>query len=148
MAIVRVDPFHEFVTLQDRVDRLFGGALQRNESVTSRGSWAPPVDIYETDNQDLVITADLPDVTREEIEVTVEHSTLTLRGTRKAPSDVKEEQFRRVERRYGEFSRSFTLPETVDPSKVSAEHKNGVLTVKLPFREESKPRAIRVEVAA
>ena len=147
MAIVRVNPFHEFATLQDRVDRLFGGVLPANEGGTS-GTWVPPVDIYETDNHDLVITADLPDVTREEIEVTVERHALILKGTRKAPSDVKEEQFRRVERRYGTFSCSFTVPESVDASKVSAEHKNGVLTVRLPFREESKPRAIRVEVAA
>ena len=144
MAIVRVSPFHEFSTLQDRVDRLFGGVLPTTQSAT----WVPPVDIYETDNHDLVITADLPDVPREEIEVTVEHNTLTVKGTRKAPSDVKKEQFHRVERRYGAFSRSFTLPETVDASNVSAEHKNGVLTVRLPFREESKSRAIRVEVAA
>jgi len=144
MAIVRANPFHEFSTLQDRVERLFGGALPTTQSST----WVPPVDIYETDNHDLVITADLPDVTREEIEVTVEHNTLTVKGTRKAPTDVKEEQFRRVERRYGAFSRSFTLPETVDAGNVSAEHKNGVLTVRLPFREESKPRAIRVDVAA
>jgi len=148
MAIVRVNPFHEYATLQDRVDRLFGGVLPGDESVTSLGTWAPAVDIYETDNHALVITADLPDVTREEIEVTLDHGTLTLKGTRKAPNDVKEEQFRRVERRFGEFSRSFTLPETVDASKVSAEHKNGVLTVKLPFCEESKPRVIRVDVAA
>lgn len=147
MAIVRVNPFHEFSNLQDRVDRLFCGPLPTNEGVTS-ATWVPPVDIYETDNHDLVITADLPDVTRDEIEVTVEHNTLTLKGTRKAPGDVKEEQFRRVERRHGAFSRSFTLPETVEASKVSAEHKNGVLTVRLPFREDSKPRAIRVEVAA
>ena len=129
------------------MDRLFCGPLPTNEGVTS-ATWVPPVDIYETDNHDLVITADLPDVTRDEIEVTVEHNTLTLKGTRKAPGDVKEEQFRRVERRHGAFSRSFTLPETVEASKVSAEHKNGVLTVRLPFREDSKPRAIRVEVAA
>ncbi len=148
MAIVRFDPFHEFATLQGRVDRLFGGVPLRDEGVTAPGSWVPLVDIYETDSHDLVITADLPDVTREEIEVTVEHDTLTLRGTRKAPSDVKEEQFRRVERRYGPFTRSFTLPKTVNASKVSAEHKNGVLTVRLPFREEARPRTINVEVAA
>ena len=148
MAIVRFDPFHEFATLQGRVDRLFGGVPLRDESVTAPARWVPLVDIYETDSHDLVITADLPDVTREEIEVTVDHDTLTLRGTRKAPSDVKEEQFRRVERRYGAFTRSFTLPKTVDASKVSAEHKNGVLTVRLPFREEARPRTINVEVAA
>ena len=146
MAIVRVDPFHEFATLQNRVDRLFGGVLGRDES--GGRTWIPPVDIYEDENHDVVITADLPDVTREEIEVTVEHDTLTLKGTRKAPGNIKDEQYRRVERRYGAFSRSFTLPETVDATKVTAEHKNGVLTVRLPYREESKPRSIRVEVAA
>jgi len=87
-------------------------------------------------------------MTREDIEVMVENNTLTLRGTKKMPGDVKEEQFRRVERSYGAFSRSFTLPTTVDASKVAAEYKNGVLTVRLPFREEAKPRTINVEVAA
>ena len=87
-------------------------------------------------------------MTREDIEVTVENNTLTLRGTRKVPEQVKEDQFRRIERSYGSFSRSFTLPNTVDASKVSAEYRNGVLTVKLPFREESKPRTINVDVAA
>lgn len=148
MAIVRFDPFHEFATLQGRADCLYGGVSLRGQSVTPPGRWVPPVDIYETDSHDLVITAELPDVAREEIEVTVEHDTLTLQGTRKAPSDVREEQFRRVERRYGAFTRSFTLPKTVDASKVSAEHKNGMLTMRLPFREEAKPRTINVEVAA
>jgi len=106
------------------------------------------LDIYETEGRDLVIKAELPDMTREDIEVTVEHNTLTLRGTKKLPADVKEEQFRRVERSYGTFSRSFTLPTTVDSSKVGAEYRNGVLTVKLPFREEARPRTINVEVAA
>ena len=106
------------------------------------------MDIYETDAHDVIIKAELPDMTREDIEVTVENNTLTLRGERKMPADVKEEQFRRVERAYGAFTRSFTLPNTVDASKVSAEYKNGVLTVKLPFREEAKPRTINVEVAA
>ncbi len=148
MAIVRFDPFHEFLTLQNRVDRFFGGGYLRDEGVTARGSWIPLVDIFETDSHDLVITAELPDVTHEDIEVTVENNVLTLRGERKLPSNIKEEQFRRVERRYGAFTRSFTLPNTVDASKVSAEHKNGVLTVRLPFHEEAKPRTINVEVAA
>ena len=147
MAIVRFDPFHEFATLHDRVDRLFGGQYLRDEGATPRG-WAPPVDIYETESHDLVITAELPDVTREDIKVTVDHDTLTLKGERKPPGDIKDEQFRLVERRYGAFTRAFTLPNTVDASKVSAEHKNGVLTVRLPFREEAKPRTINVEVAA
>ena len=97
---------------------------------------------------DLVIKAELPDMTREDIEVTVENNTLTLRGTKKPPVEVKDEQFRRIERQYGTFVRSFTLPNTVDPSRVAAEYRHGVLTVKLPFREEAKPRTINVEVAA
>jgi HSP20 family protein len=148
MPIVRFDPVREFATLHDRMNRLFGDVYVRDEDVTVRGSWTPAVDIYETEKHDLVIKAELPDMTREDIEVTVENNTLTLRGERKLPADVKEDQFRRVERRYGAFSRSFTLPTTVDASKVSAEYKHGVLTVRLPYRDEAKPRTINVEVAA
>jgi len=148
MAIVRVDPFREFATLQDRVNRLFGNVYLRDEEVSGRDAWTPPVDIYETDGRDLVIQAEIPDMTREDIDVTVANDTLTLRGERKRPNDVKDEQFRRVERRYGAFTRSFSLPNTVDASRVSAEYKNGVLTVKLPFREDAKPRTITVNVAA
>ena len=149
MAMQRFDPFREFATLQDRMNRLFGDAyLRRDDDVTAQGNWLPPVDIYETDKHDFVVKAELPDMTREDIEVTVENNVLTLRGSKKLPADVKEEQFRRIERNYGTFSRSFTLPNTVDATKVSADYKNGVLTVKLPFREEAKPRTINVEVAA
>ena len=87
-------------------------------------------------------------MTREDIEVRVENATLTLRGTKKPAADVKDDQYRRIERSYGTFSRSFALPTTVNSSKVSAEYRNGVLTVKLPFREEAKPRTINVDVAA
>jgi HSP20 family protein len=148
MAIARFDPFREFATLQHRVNRLFRDVYLRDDDLTQDGHWVPPVDIYETEKHDLVLKAELPDMTREDIEVTVEHDTLTLRGTKKAPADVKDEQFRRIERRYGAFSRSFTLPATVDASKVVADYRNGVLTVKLPFREEARPRTINVEVAA
>ncbi len=148
MPMTRFDPYREFATLQDRMNRLFGDVYLRDEEVVQRGAWVPPVDIFETDTRDLVIKAEVPDMTREDIEVTVENNTLTLRGTKTLPSDIKEEQFRRIERRYGSFSRSFTLPNTVDASKVAAEYRNGVLTVKLPFREEAKPRTINVEVAA
>ena len=141
MTITRFDPFRD-------LSRFFGDVYLRDEELTSRGNWVPPVDIYETAGHDLVIKAELPDVNREDVEVTVENNTLTLKGTKSLPTDVKEEQFRRVERRYGSFARSFTLPNTVDATKVSAEYKNGVLTVKLPFREEAKPRSINVEVAA
>ena len=108
----------------------------------------PLVDIYETEGHDVVIKAELPEMAREDIDVTVDHQTLTIKGTRKAPADVPEDRYRRVERRYGTFSRSFTLPNTVDSTKVSADYKNGVLTVKLPFKAEAKPRTIAVDVAA
>jgi HSP20 family protein len=136
MTITRFDPF-----------RLLTDVYLRDEGLFPRGSWVPPVDIFETAGRDLVIKVELPDVSREDVDVTVEHNTLTLRGEKKLPADVKEEQFRRVERRYGTFSRSFTLPTTVDAATVSADFKNGVLTVKLPFREEAKPRTINVEAA-
>jgi len=148
MTISRVDPFREFATLQDRLNRLFGNVYLRDEDIASRGNWVPPVDIYETESHDLVLKAELPDMSREAIEVTVENNTLTLRGTKALPGDVKEDQFRRVERSYGSFSRSFTLPTTVDAGKVAADYKNGVLTVKLPVREEARPRTINVDVAA
>ena len=148
MSMTRFDPFREFTTLQDRMNRLFGDVYLRDQDVIQRGSWVPPVDIFETEGHDLVIKAELPDMTREAIEVTVENNTLTLKGTKNPPADVKDEQFRRSERHYGAFIRSFTLPNTVDASKVAAEYKNGVLTVKLPYREEAKPRTINVEVAA
>jgi HSP20 family protein len=148
MPIVKVDPFRELAAVQDRVARLFGDAYLRDEDTGFRGSWAPAVDIFETETHDLVLKAELPGMTREDIEVIVENSTLVLKGNKTFDAAVKEENYRRVERTYGTFHRSFTLPNTVDASKVTADYKNGVLTVKLPFREEAKPRTINVEVAA
>jgi HSP20 family protein len=129
MTIVRWDPFRDF-------------------GFTTGNSWVPPVDIYQTGEHELVLKAELPDLSREEIDITVENFVLTLKGEKKLASEVKEEQFHHIERSYGSFSRSFSLPRTVDASKVSAEYKNGVLTVRLPLREEAKPRQIKVDVAA
>ena len=148
MAIVRVDPFREFAAIQDRMNRLFGNAYVRDEDTGFRGNWAPAVDIYETENHDLVVRAELPGMTRDDVQVTVENGTLVLKGEKKFDAEVKEEHYRRIERTYGAFHRSFTLPNTVDTTKVGADFKNGVLTVKLPFREEAKPRTINVEVTA
>ena len=147
MAIVKVDPFRELAAMQDRMARLFGDAYLRDEDTGFRGNWTPAVDIFETENHDLVVKAELPGLNREDIEVTVENNTLVLKGTKKFDTTVKEENYRRVERAYGSFHRSFTLPTTVDTSKVSADYKNGVLAVVLPFREEAKPRTINVDVA-
>ena len=147
MAIVKVDPFREFAAMQDRMNRLFGNVYLRDEDTALRGNWVPAVDIFETDSHDLVVRAELPGMTREDIEVTVENSTLVLKGEKKFDHEVKEENYRRIERTYGSFQRSFTLPNTVDTGKVTADYKNGVLTVKMPFREEAKPRTIHVDVA-
>jgi HSP20 family protein len=150
MAIVRwTDPFREFAQLQDRLNRAFSDAYGRSdESLLSSGAWMPPVDIYQNGDHELVIKAELPDLTREDIDVTVDKGTLTIKGEKKFATEVKEEQFHRIERRYGTFSRSFSLPPTVDAGRVAADYKNGVLTVKLPMREEAKPRQIKVDVAA
>jgi len=147
MPIVKVDPFREIAAMQDRVARLFGDVYLRDEDTGFRGTWSPAVDIFETESHDLVVKAEVPGLTREDIEVSVENSTLVLKGTKKFEAEVKEENYRRIERAYGQFHRSFTLPSTVDSTRVSADYRNGVLTVKLPFREEAKPRTINVEVA-
>ena len=148
MNIVRFDPFREMATLQDRVNRIFADAYNRHgeDDLTTRGAWVPPVDIFENDNHELVLKAELPDVTREDISLRVENNTLTISGHKKAETDVKEQQYRRIERSYGSFSRSFTLPATVDASAIAADYKNGVLTIRLPLREEAKPRQIQVAV--
>ena len=149
MAIVRWDPFREFGQLQDRINRVVSDAYGRSgdDALFTSGAWVPPVDIYQNGEHELVLKAELPDMSREAIEITVDNGTLSINGEKKI-ADVKEEQFHRVERRYGTFSRSFSLPPTVDPGRVAAESKDGVLTVRLPLREEAKPRQIKVNVAA
>jgi HSP20 family protein len=138
MAIVRwTDPFREFAQLQDR--------LSRGQSAP--GAWVPPVDIYQS-GQAVVLKAELPDMTREDIDITVDNGTLTIKGEKKLSGDITEDRVHRIERRYGAFSRSFSLPRTVDTGKVAAEYKNGVLTVRLPLREDAKPRQIKVDIAA
>jgi HSP20 family protein len=147
MNIVRFDPFRDMAALQDRVNRIFADAYRRdNDDLTARGAWIPPVDIYESDNHELVLKAELPDVSRDDIALKVENNTLTISGQRKMDSEVKEEQYHRIERTYGNFSRSFTLPLTVDTGAIAAEYKNGVLSVRLPLREEAKPKQIQVQV--
>jgi len=155
MAIVRWDPFREFTQVQERLNRVFGDAYGRapigpavDEGLTASGAWVPPVDIYENGQHELVLKAELPDVSREDIELTVDNGTLVIKGEKRLSSEAKDDQFHRIERHYGTFSRSFSLPNKVDSSKVSAEYKNGVLTVRLPLREEAKPRQIKVDVAA
>ena len=151
MSMVRWDPFREFAQLQDRINRVFTDSYGRSggdEALLTAGAWVPPVDIYESSNHELVLKAELPDMTREDIDITVDNGTLTIKGEKKLSNEVKEEQFHRIERRYGVFSRTFSLPQAVDAAKVAAEYRNGVLTVRLPLREEARPRQIKVDVAA
>jgi HSP20 family protein len=128
--------------------RVFNDAYRSDEGLLTSGTWVPPVDIYQNGDHEVVLKAELPDMTREDIDITVDNGTLTIRGEKKVSSEVKEEHFHRIERRYGAFSRQFSLPQTVDTGKVAAEYKNGVLTVRLPLREDAKPRQIKVDVAA
>jgi HSP20 family protein len=149
MAVIRWTPLQDLAAVQDRMNRLFNEFHNRHDDdVMTRGAWVPPVDIFENGNKELVIKAELPAMTREEIDVTVENQTLTIRGEKKFNQEIKDEQYHRIERTYGSFSRSFSLPLTVDVTKVSADYKDGVLTVTLPLREEAKPKQIKVEVAA
>lgn len=149
VGLVRFEPFRDLATLQDRIDRLFEdsfGRLRAPVSEALEGSlWSPAVDIVETDNE-IVLRADLPGVEPKDVDIQVQNGTLTLKGERKFESDVKEDNFRRVERVYGSFVRSFALPQTVDPEHVAAEYRNGVLEVKLPKRPEAKPKQIKVAV--
>src|SRR4029077_10287472 len=147
-TIARWEPFRGLSTLHDQVNRLFNETVLRGQGEDSAlTTWSPAVDIYETENE-LVVKADLPDVAEKDIDVRVENNLLTIRGERKFEKSVSEENFLRVERTYGSFSRSFSLPNTVNAEAIGAEYKNGVLTVTLPKREESKPRQVKVTVNA
>ncbi len=148
MTIVRWNPLHDMATNQERLSRILEGFYGRPQEDLTRGAWVPAVDIYSNGQHELVLKAELPDMKEEEIDLTVEDNTLTLRGERKFDPEVAEEQFHRIERSYGSFARTFALPPTVDAGKVSAQYKAGVLTVRLPLREEAKPKQIKVQVAA
>lgn len=150
MAIVRWEPFRDLVSLQDRMNRLFNDSF-RGLSGTGEddwslgGTWAPAVDIYEQ-NGNVVLKAELPGVDAKEVDIRLENNVLTLSGERKIDNEVKRESYHRVERAYGSFTRSFTLPTVIDQEKIKAEYKDGVLQVTLPKREEAKPKQISINV--
>jgi HSP20 family protein len=145
-AITRRDPFLSLANWQDQVNRIFEGALAGRSEGSAMTAWAPSVDIYETENE-LVLKADLPDINEKDLDVRVENNMLTIRGERKFEQKVKEENYLRIERTYGSFSRSFSLPNTVSPEAIKAEYKNGVLTVEMPKRAESKPKQVKINVS-
>jgi len=147
MTLVRWDSSRDVAALQEGMSRMLEGFYIRPQEDLTRGAWVPAVDIYSNGQHELVLKAELPDMKEDQFELTVEDNTLTLRGEKKLDTEVAEEHFHRIERSYGSFARSFALPPTVDTSKVNAEYKAGVLTVRLPLREEAKPRHIKVAVA-
>jgi HSP20 family protein len=150
MAIVRWEPFRDLLSLQERMNRMFGeyrgaGAAPDDEWALG-GSWAPAVDIYEQGN-DIVLKAELPGVDPKDVDIRLENNVLTLRGERKFENEVKKENYHRVERSYGTFSRSFTLPSVVNQTGIKADFKDGMLKVILPKREEAKPKQIEISIA-
>jgi HSP20 family protein len=144
-SITRWYPFRSVSTLQEQVNRLFEGTSSASGDPANLTAWAPSVDVYETENE-LVIKADLPAVSEKDIDLRVENNMLTIRGERKFEQNVKEENYLRVERSYGSFSRSFSLPNTVDTQAIKAEYTDGVLSVTLPKRAESKPKQVKINV--
>ena len=143
--LTRWDPFRELNLLQDRMNRLFQDYGPRGEQELTAGNFAPPVDIYE-DEHNITVKAELPGIDPKDVDVRVENNTLTIKGERKFEKEEKEENFHRIERRYGSFVRSFTLPNTVDTDNVKAEYENGVLKIQLAKRAEAKPKQIKVNV--
>jgi HSP20 family protein len=143
----RWDPFHELSRLQESLTRMLDEGFFRRPGESALSAWAPDVDIYET-AEELVLQADMPGLSERDIDIRVENNTLTIRGERKFEATVPEDNYLRIERRYGSFTRSFSLPHTVDTERIKAEYRNGVLTIRLPKREEARPKQIRVQVTA
>ena len=148
MVITRWDPFRELNTLQNRVNSLFQNYGRSNqEELTTSGSFVPAVDVYD-DEHKVILKLEVPGVKQEDLDVQVENQTLTVRGQRTFEKEEKEENFQRIERRYGSFSRSFTLPNTIDTQSVKADYENGILKIELAKREEAKPKQIKVNIGS
>src|ERR1700693_1534126 len=148
-VLTRFEPFREFSTLQDRINRVFREAYPpagQDESLTT-SSFAPAVDVYE-DEHNVTLKIEVPGIDEKDIDVRIENNTLTVHGERKIEMEEKEENYRRVERQYGSFTRTFTLPATVDSEKVSATYEKGVLKIALPKKAEAKPKQIKVNVGS
>jgi HSP20 family protein len=147
--ITRWDPFREFVTIQDRMNRLFRDSYSpegRDEALTTT-AFAPPVDVYE-DEHNVTLKIEVPGIDEKDIDVRIENNTLTVHGERKFEKEEKEENYRRVERQYGSFTRTFTLPNTVNHDNVQADYDKGVLKIKLAKKAEAKPKQIKVNVGS
>ena len=148
MPITRWDPFRDVLTLQNRMNSLFQDYSRgQNENDFATASFVPPVDVYE-DEHKVVLKLEVPGIKQEDLSINVENNTLTIHGERKFEKEEKEENFHRIERRYGNFYRAFTLPTTVDPENIQANYDAGVLKVELSKRAEAKPKQIKVSVGS
>ena len=147
-VLTRFEPFREFTTLQDRMNRLFRDSFgDTREEALSTSTFAPPVDVYE-DEHNITLKIEVPGIDEKDIDVRIENNTLVVHGERKFEKEEKEENFRRVERQYGSFTRSFTLPNTVDAERVQAHYDKGILKVQLAKKAEAKPKQIKVNVGS
>ena len=147
MELTRWDPFKDLQSLQDRMNRLFQesvGRLTGRSDEVFGGHWIPTVDIYE-DDQEFVVKAELPGLESKDVEIQIQENVLTLKGERKLEREIDKERYHRLERTYGTFQRSFTLPNIVDQEKVKAKVKDGVLEIRIPKQERAKPKQIKVE---
>jgi len=145
MALSRWDPLREFSIMQDRMNRMFedAGRGWRGDEPSSTTAWSPAVDIYETDT-DITVNAELPGVERKDIGLNLEKNILTLKGERRFEKETKQENYHRIERAYGGFSRSFSIPAIVDEEKIRAEYKDGILKISLPKKEQVQPKQIQI----
>ena len=145
MAIVRWDPFRDLNMLQDRMNRLFddAGRPWRTDEPAATTSWSPSVDIFETEGE-IVVKAELPGMDRKDIQLNLENNVLSLRGERKFQKETKDDNYHRIERSYGVFSRSFSIPATVDEERIRADYKDGVLKIVLPKKDQAKPKQIKI----
>ena len=146
MTVIRWDPFRDLNTLQDRMNRLFEEANRggRADEPTATTSWSPSVDIFETE-ESIVVKAEVPGVDPKEIELSLENNVLTLKGDRRFEKETKDENYHRIERSYGGFSRSFSIPALVEEAAIKADYKEGVLTIVLPKTEKARPKQIQID---
>ena len=144
-TLTRFEPFSVAGNLQDQINRVFNDVLGRSSEESNLTTWAPAVDIFETEHE-LVVKADLPDIDLKDLDIRIENNILTIRGERKFEKKVDQDNYLRVERAYGSFARSFSLANTVNTEAIKADYQNGVLTLSIPKREEAKPKQIKVNV--
>lgn len=145
--LTRFEPFRELVNFQNQINRMFQDYSRGSDELLTSGTFVPPVDIYEDENT-ITLKVEVPGIQEKDLDIKLENNTLTVKGERNFEKEEKEENFHRIERRFGSFVRSFTLPNTVDPESVHATYESGILVIKLAKRAEAKPKQIKVNVGS